>query len=393
MFDNLGGHLSTAAWQKVLILDRYLLRQFLQIFAICFCSLAGLYIVIDAFGNLDDFIKFSGEHGSLWKIMGEYYGYRTIGFFDRTSGILTLIAAMFTIAMFQRFNEVIALQAAGIPKWRIIKPVVGAVIAIAILAALNREIVISSLRERFSRNAQDLGGEAGKELEPRRDARTNILIRGKQTYANHQRIEKPAFLLPTALGDYGKQLIASDGFYLPADSQHPGGYLLKNVSQPKAIDSKPSLTLGDDPIILTRHDYSWLEKDDCFVVSDVNFEYLASSADWRSNASLPDLIASLRNPSLNFGADMRVAIHARIVQPVLDVVLLFLGLPLVLSRNSRNLFLAIGLCVLVVVVFYLVVLGCQYLGTSYLVSPALAAWLPLLIFVPIAVAMSQPLRE
>jgi lipopolysaccharide export system permease protein len=92
----------------VLILDRYLLRQFLQIFAICFCSLAGLYIVIDAFGNLDDFMRFSSdEHGSLWKIMGEYYGYRTIGFFDRTSGILTLIAAMFTIAMFQRFNEVI----------------------------------------------------------------------------------------------------------------------------------------------------------------------------------------------------------------------------------------------------------------------------------------------
>jgi lipopolysaccharide export system permease protein len=377
----------------LLILDRYLLRQFLQIFAICFCSLAGLYIVIDAFGNLDDFIRFSSDHGSLWKIMGEYYGYRTIGFFDRTSGILTLIAAMFTIAMFQRFNEVIALQAAGIPKWRIIKPVVWAVAVIAVLAALNREIVISALRDRFSRNAQDLGGESGKDLEPRRDARTDIIIRGKQTYAKDQRIEKPAFVLSRDLNEYGKQLIAADAFYQPATDQHPGGYLLKGVTQPKLIDSKPSLKLGDEPIILTRHDYAWLEKDECFVVSDVTFEYLASAADWRSNASLLDLIASLRNPSLNFGADMRVAIHARLVQPVLDVVLLFLGLPLVLSRNSRNLFLAIGLCVVVVVVFYLVVLGCQSLGTSYLISPVLAAWLPLLIFVPMAVAMSQPLRE
>jgi lipopolysaccharide export system permease protein len=377
----------------MLILDRYLLRQFLQIFAICFCSLAGLYIVIDAFGNLDDFIRFSADHGSLWKIMGEYYGYRTIGFFDRTSGILTLIAAMFTIATFQRFNELTALQAAGIPKWRIIKPVVAAVILIAILAALNREIVINSLRDRFSRNAQDLGGEAGKELAPRRDARTDILIRGKQTFANHQHIEKPSFMLPKELSEYSPQLIAADAYYLPADQQHPGGYLMKQVSLPKAIDSKPSLKLGDEPIILTRHDYPWLDKDDCFVVSDVTFEYLATAADWRQNASLFDLIASLRNPSLNFGADMRVAIHARIVQPALDVLLLFLGLPLVLSRNSRNLFLAIGLCVVVVVVFYLVVLGCQYLGTSYLISPALAAWLPLLIFVPMAVAMSQPLRE
>ena len=46
------------------------------------------------------------------------------------------------------------------------------------------------------------------------------------------------------------------------------------------------------------------------------------------------------------------------------------GLPLVLSRYNRNVFFAIGLCVVVVVGFYLVVLGSQYLGSSYLISPA-----------------------
>ena len=111
------------------------------------------------------------------------------------------------------------------------------------------------------------------------------------------------------------------------------------------------------------------------------------------NASLPELVAGLRNPSLRLGADVRVAIHARIVQPFLDITLLFLGLPLMLSRYNRNLFVAIGLCVVVVVGFYVVVLACQWLGSSYLVSPALGAWLPLIIFVPTAMAMSQPLRE
>jgi len=90
---------------------------------------------------------------------------------------------------------------------------------------------------------------------------------------------------------------------------------------------------------------------------------------------------------------MRVAIHARIVQPALDITLLFLGLPLVLRRNNRNMFVAIGLCVVVITVFYLVVLGCQSLGSSYMISPALAAWLPLIVFVPAAMAMSEPLRE
>ena len=46
-----------------------------------------------------------------------------------------------------------------------------------------------------------------------------------------------------------------------------------------------------------------------------------------------------------------------------------------------------------VVAFMLVVSGCKYLGSGYWVEPALAAWLPLMIFVPCAFALYQPLRE
>ena len=55
--------------------------------------------------------------------------------------------------------------------------------------------------------------------------------------------------------------------------------------------------------------------------------------------------------------------------------------------------LAIGLCALIALAFMLVVMVCQYLGGSYWISPALSAWLPLLIFVPIAIALSEPLRQ
>ncbi len=79
----------------------------------------------------------------------------------------------------------------------------------------------------------------------------------------------------------------------------------------------------------------------------------------------------MRNRSLDFGADERMAIHSRFVQPLLDVTLLFLGLPLVLSRSNRNVFLAIGLCLALVVAFMLVVMGCKYLGSSYWLEPAL----------------------
>lgn len=379
----------------MVILDRYLLRQFMQNFLACFVSLTGLYVVVDLVGNVDDFMKSSSEHGSFWGIVGEYYGYRTIGFFDRTSGILTLVAAMFTMAMFQRFNELTAIQAAGIPKRRIIKPIIIAVLVITALAAANRELVIAQVRDRYSRNAQDLFGEMGKNMEQTRDLLTEIIIGGKRTFANRQRIEAASFTLRGKCDtQFGRQISANDAFYQPANQDHPSGYLLKGVTAPKDLASKPSVASETETIVYTPLENSaWLAADECFIKSDVTFEQLASRSDFRANASLVELIEGMKNPSLGFGADMRTAIHARIVQPFLDVTLLFLGLPLILARTNRNMFVAIGLCVGVVVLFYLIVLGCQFLGSSYLVSPSLAAWLPLIIFVPAAVWMGEPLRE
>ena len=38
------------------IIDRYLLRQFVQTFLICFLSLTGVFVVFDAFTNMEAFM-------------------------------------------------------------------------------------------------------------------------------------------------------------------------------------------------------------------------------------------------------------------------------------------------------------------------------------------------
>jgi lipopolysaccharide export system permease protein len=380
---------------RMLIIDRYLLRQFLQTFLICFCSLTGLYIVIDGFANLEEFISYGHKQGGLLKVMGEYYSFRTLSFFDAMSHILTLIAAMFTVTWIQRHNELTALEAAGLPKSRIIRPVIAAAIAISLVRAANREVAIPAVREHLSYNAQDLGGKNGKALVPRYDNETDILLggSGSKTYVNTQRIHRPDFYLPPGLDRYGMRVVAEDAYYRPPADGRPGGYLFQKVEQPRGIDVQPSLSLAGRPVVLTPHDTPWLKPGECFVVSNVSFEHLASGSAWRQFSSTADLIRGLSNRSLDFGADERLAIHSRLVQPILDLTLLFLGLPLVLSRSNRNVFFAIGLCLALVVAFMLVVIGCQYLGSSYWLEPATAAWLPLMIFVPCAVALSGPIRE
>ena len=93
------------------------------------------------------------------------------------------------------------------------------------------------------------------------------------------------------------------------------------------------------------------------------------------------------------GADVSVTIHARLLQPVLDMLVLFLGLPVVLSRESRNAFIAVGSCLLIVTVFVIVSLALRSMGMNYIISPSLAVWLPLMIFVPLAVLIGGPLRR
>lgn len=135
------------------IVDRYLLRQFLQVFAICFCSMTGLFVVIDGFGNLEEFISYADKQGTLLGVMGEFYAYQALSFFDRTSGILTLISAMFTVTWIQRHNELTALEAAGIAKSRVVMPVIAAVLAVGLVAAANREFVIPRCQDKIARKA------------------------------------------------------------------------------------------------------------------------------------------------------------------------------------------------------------------------------------------------
>lgn len=381
---------------RLLIIDRYLLRQFLQTFTICFVSLTGLYIVIDAFANLEEFIDYGPKHGGLLKVLAEYYGYHSLPFFDTMSPILTLIAAMFTMTWIQRHNELTAIEAAGIPKSRVVRPVISAAIAIAFFGALvNREIVIPRAREHLSHNAQDLGGSRGQALVPRYDNETDVLLggSGSKTYANEQRIERPEFYLPPGLDRYGTRVLAENAYYKEPQNGRPGGYLFVGVEEPEGLENEPSLKLAGHEVLLSPHDHDWLKPGQCFVASNVTFEYLESSAAFRQYSSTRELIRGLRNRSLDFGASERLAIHARFIQPLQDLTLLFLGLPLVLSRNNRNVFIAIGKCLMLVVAFSSIVLGCRWMGSTYWLEPALAAWLPMMIFVPCAVAMYGPLRE
>ena len=181
------------------IIDRYLLRQFIQTFLICYLSLTGLYIVFDAFTNLEEFLRVADNPGGLARLMISHYTCRSVLFFDRTSGLLALVSAMFTVAWIQRHNELTALMAAGISRVRVIKPIIIAAIVISLLSVACRELLIPRFRKELARRPTDLVGDIGQDMRPRYDNKTVILFRGKSTFGDRQLIKEPDFRLPRSL--------------------------------------------------------------------------------------------------------------------------------------------------------------------------------------------------
>ena len=285
-------------------------------------------------GNLEEFLSQAAKGGGLAATLGEYYSYRVIAFFDRTSGILTLIAAMFTLAWFQRHNEMTAAQAAGISKGRIVRPIIYAVASVSLVAAVSRELVIPQFRDKFSRNAQDLGAEATRKLDPRYDSQTAFDQRPPTA-------DKPGANCQSRGSGYRRSLHTTTGMSPavlqrmcpPARDSPPDTCLTTSASR----GSRQAFAwLKRHPVLLSPSDTPWLTPNQCFLVSDVEFDQLVDATSWRQYSSTWDLIAGLYNRSLDFGSDVRVTVHSRIVQPVLDLTLLFLGMPLSCGAESKR---------------------------------------------------------
>ena len=135
-------------------IDRYILMEFGRVFLICFITFLGLYIVTDFVNNLDELIKYSESQGGMVPTLLNFYGPKVPWFFDLISRIVALVAAVFAITSLQRNNEMAAMMAAGISRWRIVKPIIFGVLVIAVVGAANREFLIPILGTKTTRDAR-----------------------------------------------------------------------------------------------------------------------------------------------------------------------------------------------------------------------------------------------
>lgn len=368
-------------------IDRYLLFLYFRVLFICFASITGLLIVVQVFSNLDEFLQYAkARNTGVVDVLIDYYGPYTLTIFEKLSGLIALLALLFVIAWLYRTNEFTALMAAGVTKRRVVRPLLIASAVVVLSAVVLREVSIPQYQDKLDRNPQDLTGAVGRPAKPRFDSRAQVLITGRFILAAKQQIVEPWFNVQKGplSASCGRQLAAKLATYHAGDDGKPAGYLLSDVKYPAKVDLIASVhSLDGTPLFLTSKEASWLKPGECFLASEIEFEKLRGGNSWKQFASTAELVSHLRSGELRNPNDLRIQVHQRLLRPFADWTLLLLGIPVLLTRPDRHMFWVAGACLLLVSGFSGIVFGLSALASSgYLISPAVAVWLPMLIFLP-----------
>lgn len=357
-------------------IDRLILVAYVRSYLICLVSLLSLYVVIDLFPNLDDFFKHGKGLVAGLDGVFRYYLYRSAQIFDRLCEPILLLAGAFTVGWMQRNNELLPLLAAGVPTRRVLRPVFLGALAFLGLGIANQELVIPRIADMLQRPRDDMDGDHEQLVQASYDS-TGVHIEGLKARRINQTVSYFHCTIPDAQGNGLVHLSAREATYIPpSDDPLSGGWLLKDTVPAEVPDwNNPKLARQIAPghwFLYTR---------------DVDFQTLTRNGTWYmlfSTARLNELLH--RSDSRRLEA-MAVQFHMRLTRPLLAALLVVMGLSIVLRDPHRHVFVSAGYCLMLCSIFFGVSLACRFLGDNELLAPAFAAWLPVLLFSPVAFAM------
>jgi lipopolysaccharide export system permease protein len=353
-------------------LDRMVLFAFFRSYLIVWTCFISLYVVIDLFTHLDAYMNRPGGFAAIARYIVLYYGYRIPEVFNVFPEAITLVAATFTVAWMQKNNELLPQLSAGIPTRRIIRPVLlGAAVTLT-FAPMNQEFLIPEIADELIRSRDDQEGAKAQVLMGAYDT-SGVHIEGQAGFRRDRKIEHFYATFPENSPSGMVHLSAGDAYYIPpGDGPLTGGWMLTNTT--------PETFAGPTPKNLTV-----LGTGRCFLkVESADFDTVARGGTWYVHASTGRLREMLTGAEPRRQVKMAVHFHTRVTRPFAGALLVLLGVSVILRDPNRHVILSAGLCLVVGFLFYACFYGCKALGDADYVTPPLAAWLPVMIYGPLA---------
>lgn len=117
------------------LLDRYITRQFFSNLVLVLCSLISIYLLVDFFERIDDFV----EKGKPFSLAVKYFVLKIPFIYDQMSPVCILLAGIVTLGLLNRNREMMSLNAGGISLLRITRPLLTASLLFTVLTLANAQ--------------------------------------------------------------------------------------------------------------------------------------------------------------------------------------------------------------------------------------------------------------
>jgi lipopolysaccharide export system permease protein len=293
--------------------------------------------------------------------------------------MVMVVAAVFSLSRMMRNNELIAVMASGTSLKRILAPILLLSLFLSGMMINDQEFIIPKLINELTRTRDEISDGIVCDLWFAGDDNCS-LISSRKYEEKTQTLYDLLIILREKME--GKEDIyrvtgkihASKAIY---DTQK-GGWILTDGELLRLP------TKGQDVFQFRTMPISFYESN--LTARDIP---IRRREGFKSLLSLHQLTELEKNPSTRKTdmAESALQKHSRVTDPIINLIMLMVALPVLICREPKAMKTAIGISFLTTASCFLVVFTCKLFATEIVfdqIRPALWAWIPIFIFFPIA---------
>jgi lipopolysaccharide export system permease protein len=351
-------------------LDRYVAKNFLMGYVIAFAVIIGLRIVIDLFISLDEFTEHAdlGAMAVIRNIL-TFYGLNATLYFRDFAGMITAVAAAFSIGKMVRSNEFVAMMASGVSLKRVIAPIVFLSVVLAAVLVVDQELVIPPLGDKLVRDKDAVPGQESYPVRFITDGNGSLI------FSRSFEVETASMLDPTIL-------LRRELANLPY--LETTGWISADKATYNHETKMWDLTSGR---LTERSSPEGVRQLDSYA-SDLTPRDipLRQKSEYKMLLGWADLAALEKQGPKKDLAQLYSQKHFRVIDPIISLAMLMVCLPVLVCRDPKSMksavMISFGLTGFCLITSFI----CKMLATEAVLGRIeFWAWLPVFIFIPLAI--------
>lgn len=354
-------------------IERYILREFLKIFALSVSGLVLLFLIVDVFENMDTLIK----HGVPLSAGILYFAYKLPYILTQVCPVATLLSTLISLGILSRHNELVAMKSCGIRLLSIIAPILVSGLFISVSSVAISEYVTPPAMKGSDVLAARWFG-----------------LKGSSTGANGVWIKTKDGILNLKEADLKKGEL--------------NGITLYGLQRPFRVKERleAKKAVWRDNAWVAREATVWRFSGQEGVTMEAAGETLinglpgpedfSGAENIQKNMTMGELkkyIDGLEADGLEAGR-YYVDLYSRVTFPAINFIMVLIGIPFAMGTGRKSgLYGSIGIAIIIAFSYWLIFAASRSLGQNGVIPPIVAAAFPDALYLAIGILMFGYVRQ